>query len=153
MNINWTIHKKRGNHRPVLEYSISLTAFERELAVPAVRIESPIPKPPDAGWTHCWPGQNERGQWTPSEFHPLMTPTHRQGEVGEALRLPWREDNAYPEVEAGFMALREAFERALAEASGSAPLDCRGCLETSAGTRRAIAPAVAADRILRAVRS
>lgn len=153
MNIQWTIAKERGNHRPRLEYTISLTDYERRLAMPAVRIESAIPKPPDPGWTHCWPGQHERGDWTPTDFYLLMTPSHRQGEVAESLRLPWRADNAYPEVEAGFAALREAFEAILAESSDSGPMDDRGTLETSAGVRRAIAPAAAAERILRAVRS
>jgi len=153
VNINWTITKARGNYRPSLRYTIALTDFERELAMPAVRIVSPIPKPPDAGWTHCWPGQNERGDWTPSEFHLLMTPSHRDGSLEGELRLPWRPLNVYPEVEQGFELLREAFEKVLAESSESGPMREQGGLDTSGSARRAIAPAAAAQRILRAVRS
>lgn len=153
MNIQWTITKARGNYRPVLQYSIALTEFEREVAMPAVRVVSPIPKPPDAGWTHCWPGQNERGDWTPSEFHLLMTPSHRDKELEGELRLPWRADNAYPEVEQAFEQLREAFEKVLAQTSQSGPMRLQGGLDTSGRARKAIAPAVAAQRILRAVRS
>jgi len=151
VNIDWVITKKRGNFRPVLQYTITLTDFERELGMPMVRMQSSIPKPPDASWEYCWPGQNERGAWTPEEFHQLSTPAHKTGEVVEILRLPWRGNNMYPEVEASFQALREAFESALAEAAASAPFRLRGCLETSGETRRVIAPAFAAERLLRIV--
>jgi hypothetical protein len=151
VNIEWVITKKRGIFRPVLRYTVTLTEFERELGVPMVRIASQIPKPPDASWDYCWPGQNERGQWSPAEFHQLATPAHKTGELSEVLRLPWREGNAYPEVEASFQALRQAFERALEAAAASAPLQLRGDLETTRETRRAIAPAFAAERLLRLV--
>lgn len=151
MNIQWTIAKARGNQRPVLSYTTSLSDFEKTLAVPAVRIESSIPKPPDSGWGHCWPGENERGPWTPVEHHLLMTPSHRTGSLTERLRLPWREDNAYPEVEASFQALRQAFETALAQAVASSPMQQTGSLETTPAARQAIAPAFMAQRILRAV--
>lgn len=152
MNMTWTITKKRGNFRPVLHYTLTLTDYEKSLALPAVRIQSPIPKPPDAGWTHCWPGQNERGDWQPTEFHLLMTPSHQTGKAGDTLKLPWREDNVYPEVEQAFAMLRDAFEAALAQAVDSAPMDQSGSLETSEAARRHIAPALAAQRLLRAVR-
>jgi len=152
MNIAWKITKKRGNFRPVLHYTLALTDYEKSLALPAVRIQSPIPKPPDAGWVHCWPGQNERGDWQPADFYLLMTPSHQTGKAEEALKLPWRADNAYPEVEQAFVLLRQAFEAALALAVDSAPMDETGSLETSEATRRRIAPALAAQRLLRAVR-
>jgi len=151
MNIDWVITKKRGNFRPVLQYTIKLTEFERELGVSMVRIQSSIPKPPETSWEYCWPGQNERGAWEAGEFHQLATPAHKAGEAGGFLTLPWRESNEYPEVEASFQALREAFERALAEAAASAPLRLCGSLETSAQNRRVIAPAFAAERLLRVV--
>jgi hypothetical protein len=148
MNIEWSITKKRGNLRPVLQYTIALTEFEKSLGMPAVRIESTIPKPPDAGWTHCWPGENERGDWTPSDFYLLMSPSHRTAKLEEALKLPWRKDNAYPEVEESFETLRQAFEEALVKASGSEPMDITGRMETSNSAKRDIAPAFAAERIL-----
>lgn len=152
MDMEWTIMKKRGNFRPVLRYTLTLTEFEVQLGVPAVRVQSPIPKPPDAGWTHCWPGQNERAEWTPAEWYLLMTPSYRTVTVTEDIRLPWRADNAYPEVEAAFTQLREAFESALADAVESAPMEARGSMQTSAAAKRTIAPAFAAERLLRAVR-
>lgn len=151
MNIEWSITKKRGNHRPVLRYSISLTEFEKSLCMPAVRIESTIPKPPDASWVYCWPGQNERGDWTPTERYLLMTPSHKTGESSESVKLPWRKGNDYPEVEASFTALRGAFERTLAEASDSPPMNETGRLETSGLAKKTIAPAYAAERILKVV--
>lgn len=151
MNIEWLITKKRGNFRPVLQYTITLTDYERELGMPMVRLHSSIPKPPDASWEYCWPGQNERGTWTPDEFHYLSTPAHKTGQAVETLRLPWRGNNEYPEVDASFQALRRTFEAALAEASASAPLKLCGSLETTGETRRVIAPAFAAERLLRLV--
>ncbi len=152
MNIEWKIKKKRGNFRPILQYSITLTEYETELAVSAVRVLSSIPKPPDPGWTHCWPGQNERGVWEPAEYYPLMTPSHKTGHIVESVKLPWRDNNAYPEVEPSFLQLREAFERALTMAAASAPISEAGSLETSASAKRDIAPAVAAARILQVVK-
>ncbi len=153
MNIEWSITKKRGNLRPVCTFTISLGEFELELGMPAVRIESTIPKPPDSSWTHCWPGQNERGPWTPTEYYLLMTPSHKTGTVTERIKLPWREDNSYPEVEESFTALRDAFERVLAASANSVPMDMKGRLETSGTTKRIIAPACVAERFLRAVQA
>jgi len=66
-----------------------------------------------------------------------------------ALRLPWREDNHYPEVEDSFRELRRAFEAALAQAHASEPLDLRGELALTQALRRELAPAVMAERLLR----
>ncbi|MFO7596169.1 MAG: hypothetical protein R6W92_07455 [Desulfocurvibacter africanus] len=153
MDIEWSITKKRGNMRPILNYSIILSEFEKDLGMLAVRVESTIPKPPDAGWTHCWPGQNERGDWRPEEFYLLMTPSHKTGKASETLKLPWRQDNAYPEVEQSFMQLREAFERVLVETADSPPMRASGNLETSGNAKRAVAPAFAAGRILQVVKA
>ncbi len=150
MNIEWKIEKKRGNYRPLLHYTVTLSEFERGLCLPAVRVQSVIPRPPEASWSYCWPGQNERGEWTPADWHLLMTPSHKDGSASQSLKLPWREDNAYPEVEESFTLLRDAFEEALARAVQSAPMNLIGRLETSSAMRRTIAPAFAAGRILRA---
>ncbi|GAB7081088.1 hypothetical protein [Megalodesulfovibrio paquesii] len=153
MRIEWTIIKGRGNLRPVLQYTVTLSEFEISLAVPMLQVESGIPKPPDAGWNFCWPGQNERSDWTPSEFHVLVTPNHRSGKNTESLKLPWRASNEYPEVEAGFMALRQAFEEMLTETSRSQPMQVQGRLETSGEAKKQLAPAVVAARILHAVKA
>lgn len=152
MNIEWDITKARGNFRPVLRYTISLTEFEKNLGMPAVRVASTIPKPPETGWTHCWPEQNERAAWTPEECYALQTPSHKKEKLTERLHLPWREDNEYPEVEASFTALRDAFEQALAQASKSLPMHVTGRLETSLGAKKAVAPAAAAEKILQVVK-
>lgn len=151
MNIEWKIEKKRGNYRPLLHYTVTLNEFERGLCLPAVRVQSVIPKPPESSWSYCWPGQNERGEWTPSDWYQLMTPSHRDKSSGQTLKLPWREVNAYPEVEESFTALREAFERELSLAVNSAPLNLQGSMEMSSLIRKSVAPAYAAQRILRAV--
>lgn len=151
MNIEWTLTKARGNYRPVLTYTITLTEFEKNLAVPAVRITSTIPKPPEAGWTHCWPHQNERADWEPSEFYQLMTPSHKTKDTRVTIKLPWRESNAYPEVEASLAALRDAFEQMLVNSMNSAALKQSGNMETSVTAKRNIAPAFAADRILKSI--
>ncbi|WP_027186589.1 hypothetical protein [Desulfovibrio inopinatus] len=152
MNISWKIIKKRGNYRPTLHYTITLTEHERELAVSSVRVESTIPKPPDTGWMHCWPEQNERSDWEPKEYYSLMTPSHKVGQYDERIKLPWRENNTYPEIESSFLKLRIAFEEALLLASESSPISEQGMLETSTSTKRNIAFAVAASRVLQAVR-
>jgi hypothetical protein len=71
----------------------------------------------------------------------------------DVLRLPWREGNEYPEVEESFKALRAAFEQTLAEAAASAPFRLCGSLECTEEHRKAIAPAFAAERLLRLVRA
>ncbi len=151
MNIEWKIEKKRGNYRPLLHYTVTLSEFECGLCLPSVRVQSVIPKPPEASWSYCWPGQNERGEWTPSDWHLLMTPSHKDKSAGQTLKLPWREDNAYPEVEESFTLLRDAFEEILSQALQSTSMNLEGSLHTSSAMRQTIAPAFAAGRILRAV--
>lgn len=151
MNIEWKIEKKLGNYRPLLHYTVTLSEFECGLCLPVVRVQSVIPKPPEASWSYCWPGQNERGQWIPSDWHQLMTPSHKDKNASQILKLPWREDNDYPEVEESFILLRDAFEEALAKAVQSAPMSLSGRLENTSAMRRTIAPAFAAGRILRAL--
>ncbi len=153
MTIRWTITKERGNLRPRLTVDMKLTDYERRLCVPVVRVDDALPKPPDTGWRHCLPGENERAceSWRPSDFHRLQTPHHRKGSCSECFTLPWRKDNSYPEVEAAFAALRERFEQGVREASKSAPMNEQGEMETSADTKANLAPSIAADRLLRLV--
>lgn len=150
MILEWTIRKKRGNYRPMLEYSISLESFERNLAVPQVVLDSSIPRPPQ-GWTnHCHPGHAERAG-LPCETYRLHTPSHKQGKLSDSLRLPWREDGEYPEVETSFRLLREHFEIVLKNTYDSQPFEQSGRLELSGETRRHVATGVAAQRFLQAV--
>lgn len=151
MTIRWTITKERGNLRPRLTVDMKLTDFERRLCVPVARVDDALPKPPDAGWRHCLPGENERASedWRASDFHCLQTPHHREGACSDCFTLPWRADNHYPEVQAAFAALRERFEQEVREACDSAPMELHGEMETSSATKRQLAPTLAADRILR----
>lgn len=151
MRIEWRIEKKRGNYRPVLHYAVTLSEFECSLCLPAVRVESAIPKPPESSWSYCWPGQNERGSWTPADRYLLMTPSHKDCNREDRLKLCWREDNCYPEVEESFVLLRDAFETTLTAAMDSAPMNLDGKLEITPAMLQTIAPAFAARRILRAV--
>lgn len=149
MNIDWTLNKKRGNNRPLLSFSITLEPWEQELSLPQVSVTTSIPKPPLAFETHCHPGEKERADgWVPEEFHTLTTPQAKSGTLSDELRLPWRADNAYPEVEAGFAALRDAFEAELTTAYDSDPIETAGQVKASTQTKRHVAPAVAARRLL-----
>lgn len=149
MRITWHIEKKRGNLRPELYYDVVLEGHEKALALPYVRIDSTIPEPPASWQSHCYPGEHERAGVEAVGVYPLATPNHATGTLRQSLRLPWRRDNLYPEVETSFRELRRAFETAMAEAGASEPMDIRGELALSASLRRELAPALLADRLLR----
>ncbi|MFA9393635.1 MAG: hypothetical protein ACERJ1_02820 [Halodesulfovibrio sp.] len=151
MNIDWSISKKRGNFRPILTYTITLTDFEKSLGIPPVRTTSTIPKPPEVGWTHCWPDQHERTDWKPSEYYQLAAPSHKEKDTLVTLKLPWRESNKYPEVEESLTILRDAFEKALITSMNSTAVNTQGNLKTSASAKGIIAPTFAAERILQSV--
>lgn len=163
MHIEWNIVKKRGNLRPVLTYTVRLEEHEKALALPGVSILSSIPKPEEDRQEYCYPGQFERrpetgernegaasgGQSGLAARYELEAPSHRGHPWARTLRLPWRESNEYPEVEASFLLLRQEVERELERASGSAPLKMQGALRTSPGGRQGIAPAILAERLLK----
>lgn len=151
MFIEWKITKKRGNLRPVLTYTVRLEDHEKALALPGVCIASRIPKPEEDRQEYCYPGQYERGSARASQnaVYELEAPSHRGQAWTRSLRLPWREDNAYPEVEASFRLLREAVERELERASDSEPMKLEGALRTSLAARQGMAPSVLAERLLK----
>lgn len=151
MLIEWKIEKKRGNVRPRLCCKITLSGFEKALAVSPLQIPSTIPKPPESFWEHCYPGERERDSWKPGEYYYLSTPSHKQGELQENFILPWREDNQYPEVEESFKLLRDEHEKLLRRAYDSRPFELEGALDITPETKRHIAPAAAAERILKVV--
>lgn len=151
MNITWSVHKKRGNHRPVVKYSIELEQFEKDLAVPQVLLDSAISKPPSAWRSFCYPGVDERGGVS-LEWYRLMTPSHKSGELSESLVLAWREpDNEFLDVKAAFERLRHNFELALKKAYDSAPLEIVEDLYLSENTRKHIVSGIASTRFLAAV--
>ncbi len=153
MRIDWKITKKRGNIRPLLTYTVTLEEHEKALGLPPLRMRSSIPEPEDSWQEHCYPGQMERAEGAgPSSCYELEAPSHRGRSWPQTLRLPWREDNAYPEVEASFLAFREAFEAMLAQAYASAPMQEEGSLASSAASRMLVAPGVLAGRFLAAAR-
>ncbi len=150
MKVEWKILKKRGNLRPVLTYSVILEDFEKALALPPLRVRSSIPEPADSWQDYCYPNQHERADGsTPKAFYELETPSHRGKAWPQTLRLPWREDNSYPEVEESFGLLREAYERMLRETYASAPMNVESSLSSSNDVRAYVAPGVAAARFLR----
>ena len=152
MLITWRIEKRRGNLRPELTYSVILEGHEKGLALPYVRVESTIPEPPASWQAHCHPHEHERAGAPPAGHYSLATPSHAMRGTGQSLRLPWREDNAYPEVEASFWLLRAAFEQELAAAHASEPMDVTGKLAVSGELKRDMAAAIVADRLLRLAR-
>ena len=150
MDIAWKITKKRGNLRPVLTYSVMLEEYEKELALPPLRVRSSIPEPPDSWQDFCYPGQMERAEgFEPAAFYDLESPSHRGKSWPQTLRLPWRSDNAYPEVEESFRQFRKAFEDMLRLAYASAPMEEERSLQSTGAIRVHVAPGVAAARFLR----
>jgi hypothetical protein len=153
MKIEWSIIKKRGNLRPLLNYKVSLEEHEKNLAVPPVSIVSTIPRPKEDWQEHCYPGQYERNEReevaSACEFYTLEAPSHKGHAWTRVLRLPWRENNLYPEVEASFDQLRQELENELQTAHASLPMQKSGALQTSASGKTAIAPGILADRFLR----
>ena len=153
MRIDWKITKKRGNLRPLLTYTVTLEEHEKALALPPLRVRSSIPEPEDSWQEHCYPGQMERAErGRHVSCYELESPSHRGKSWPQTLRLPWREDNAYPEVEASFLAFRKAFESLLEQACASAPMQEEGSLGPSEASRALVAPAVLAERFLAAAR-
>ena len=148
MHIEWKIHKRAGHLRPKLHYAMTLEDFEIELAVPMVRITSTIPKPPDAGQHYVWPGTKECGREAPTQVYDLCSPSHKTGHCRETLMLPMRQANHYPEIEASFRKLREAYEDALMAAHTNCAFESKGQLDMTSVTKRCIAPAVATRRFL-----
>jgi len=151
MKIHWEISKKRGNHRPVLNYTLELEPFERDLAVPTVVLDTAISKPPSAWRSYCYPGEDER-EGAKLEWYRLMTPSHKDGRIEARLTLAWREPgNRFADVAAAFERLRHGFETVLRSAHDSAPLELVESLDLSEVTRNHIVNSVARAKILAAV--
>ena len=148
MRLHWHIDKKRGNFRPVLTHRVELDDWERELATPALRVTSTIPEPAQSWREYCYPGELERGDAPPASCYQLEIPPHKGRFGSTALRLPWREDNDYPEVQASFEALRLAFETELARTRASEPMNECGSLRLSGKALRAATPEIMAARLL-----
>lgn len=153
MKITWKINKKRGYLRPTLTYGISLAEHEKALALPAMRIKSCIPEPLDSWQEHCYPGQYERAtQPAYGDMYDLDIPSHKGRHGPQSLRLPWREDNSYPEVEISFRHLRTVFEAEVAKAYASQPMSLECDLESSEEVQRILAPGVIGEKFLRFAR-
>ncbi len=120
MKIEWSITKERGNLRPTLTYSFTIEKFERLLALPPVIIQSTIPEPLESWREYCYPNIDERKE-VPSYkgFYRLDIVSHKGNLWKQKLKLPWREDNQYPEIEESFKLLRSAFEEELKKANDS----------------------------------
>ena len=154
MRVEWRIHKERGNLRPVLYYTVTMEEHEKKLALPPISVLSRIPVPEEHWQEYCYPGQFERGaakkgnETAEQKFYSMEAPSHKGHSWPQALLLPWRENNEYPEVEASFVQLRAAFEKELAGAYDSLPMEAEASLQTSAAAKRNVAPAVLGERLL-----
>ncbi len=153
MRIEWSITKQRGNIRPVLAYSFIVEKFEKELALPPILVESTIPEPLEPWQGYCYPNEFERSQIPEYKgCYRLELISHKGRTWKQELRLPWRADNDYPEVEESFQRLREAFEKELSCANQSAPMnECASMQLTDMATQN-IAPSVLAEKFLRFAR-
>lgn len=150
MRIEWSITKKRGNFRPVLNITIEQTKDELDLEVGDVTIVSSIRRPPESYIPHCRPGRFERlpGFTWDEEYYKITI----SGETSSGkLTLCWKPGAKpeYPEVEESINRLRNAYEKALKEAYDSGPLEVGGCLELTPETKRHIAPGLTAKRMLK----
>ncbi|TYT73246.1 hypothetical protein [Desulfobotulus mexicanus] len=151
MEIRWSIDKKRGNFRPVLSWSITLEPAEKELGMAPLAVDTKIPMPAAYWESHCYPGQHERsGKPVPGSWE-VITPAHKSGKSDGRMILPWRENNAYPEVITGFERVREAMEKVLAEAAASTPMHEEEKMALGIMVRKQLAPGLAADRMLSSV--
>ncbi|CCH50164.1 hypothetical protein [Pseudodesulfovibrio piezophilus] len=151
MKIQWSIQKKRGNHRPVLEYRIELEQFEIDLAVPQVLLDKALSRPPSSWRSFCYPGEDERSG-VALDWYPLMTPSHKNAVISGKLTLPWRPaGNEFVDIKVAFGRLRKDFELVLAKANESAPVEIVEHLELTEDTRKHIAAGVASARFLSAV--
>lgn len=149
MRIKWTINKKRGNFRPCLNYTITLETFEKDLAVNALTIKSLIPRIPNPTQAFCLPGTDERdASWTAGDYHHISVPYFKNGEVREFIRLPFRESGRYPEVEASFKLLRQAYEDVVQAAYSRSPICQQGEMDISGDTKKVIAARVAGSKLL-----
>lgn len=148
MDISWKIQKKRGNYRPVLNWVITLEPAEMGLGMAPQAVDTGIPMPPAYWEAHCYPGQNERAGAGRQGSWEVITPSHRSGKAEGRMILPWREDNLYPEVSAGFERVRSAMEKALSLAVKSLPMDEEGKMTLAEMARKRLAPGLVADRML-----
>lgn len=154
MHIEWHITKERGNLRPVLSYRVRLEEHEKALALPSVSVLSTIPRPEEHHMKHCYPGTMERrAGWKADAFYTLEAPGHMGHSPLNTLTLPWRENNAYPEVEESFGMLRDALEEETRRACASAPMDVQGSVGATLAGKRRVAPDAAAVRFLRLARN
>ncbi len=149
MKITWNIEKKRGNYRPSLTYTIELEQFEKDLAVQTVNIKSTIPMIDGSHLNYCLPDEYERVEgWQPADFHWISVPHFTRGTLREHLRLPFREDGEYPEIEQSFARLREKFEAIVQEAYHQKPISITGEMDITSETRKAVAASLAAKKML-----
>ncbi len=149
MKIEWSITKKKGNFRPTLHYSFVVESFEKELALPPIRIKSFINEPLDVFEDYCYPNKNERAE-TPlyAGFYDIEIVSHKGRLWAQEIRLPWRENNDYPEVEESFKALRTEFEKELANANASKEMKVTNSLQITEKATLDIAPSLLAERFL-----
>ncbi len=149
MKIEWSINKERGNLRPILTYSFSVDKFEKALALPPVIIASSIPEPVESWREYCYPNVDERSK-NPvyKDFYRLEIVSHKGKLWEQKIRLPWREDNNYPEIEESFNKLRQAFEEELERANASLPMNESSFLNITEKATVDIAPSVLAEKFL-----
>jgi hypothetical protein len=151
MLIEWNIAKKAGYRRPKLRYRVTLEPFEIDLAVPMVRITSTIPKPVDAWRSHRRPTASEPHTEEAEDVYPLFTPSHESGTCEEVLILPMRKDNHYPEIEASFRQLRQAYEDTLITAYENSAFEKTGRLEMTLDTKQRIVAGITANRFMEVI--
>lgn len=150
MEITWKLSKKRGNFRPVLNYKIIIGSDEKDLGIPSLSVDTKILKPIDSWESHCFPNNNERGGLYDKETYKITTPSFKKPEVKGRLMLAWRETLDYRDVEKGMELVRNEIEKEVLNAQKSLPIEKSGSIEYTSDFRKKAAPAIAAERFLKA---
>lgn len=149
MHIKWKIQKRSGHFRPVLAYQIALEDFEKDLALPAVKVDSDIAKIPNAHERFCLPDTNERDRtWQAEQYHKLASPDFHRAILQKQIILPYTCSQEFQEIETSFAKLRSAFEEALLAAYASSSFSIRKEMGLTSETRTQMATGIAASRML-----
>lgn len=151
MKITWTITKKRGNSRPFCDWKMEKTQEEVDLRIgKIVFVKTPFPQFTSLADT-CFDGQDERGdKWNPQKFAEIETPPSEKSLTEGRSKLPWKPgaSPSYPEVEEFFRHVQAEYDKAFHSAFASGPIEESWSLDHTETIKKAIAPTVAARKML-----
>lgn len=151
MKISWKITKKRGNWRPVLEYTCTKEKWEIDLAIPGggeteVKIET--------AWSaseRVFDGQDERSrEGSEKNYLSLLSyPASHEKTHSWRHKLPWKPaaKPQYPEIKQAFNDLMRVWEAEVKKALASEEITETGEVEYSPEAKKEFAPYVAKQKM------